>query len=183
MVMRWRDDSALCIPPTALVMLGLMSLGGCRSATRLAEVERVDLDLAGGNRGYLVGTPPESPVQRKTTRQIIEMTVEVPSFQRLRHSSAPVGVESLAPPEVDMHEGWMPADRSAAEPPVRMETYLVKPGDSLWSIAAKPEIYGKATGWRRIFEANRDTLSSPDRLRAGMTLNIPRDDAPTTSTK
>jgi nucleoid-associated protein YgaU len=153
---------------------------GCRGATRLAEVERVDLDLAGGNRGYLVGAPPESPGPKKTTRQIIETTVEVPTFHRMPRSSQPVGMESLAPPEPDLNEDWMPQETSVGEEMLRsnisVDTYLVKPGDSLWSIAAKPEIYGKATGWRRIFEANRDTLSSPDRVRPGMTLQIPRDE-------
>ena len=51
---------------------------------------------------------------------------------------------------------------------------MVKKGGSLWSIAAKPEVYGKATRGRRLFDANRDVLKSPDRLRPGMTLKIPR---------
>ena len=52
----------------------------------------------------------------------------------------------------------------------------MKRGESLWSIAAKPDIYGKATRWRRIFDANRDLLKSPDRLKAGMKLRIPHED-------
>jgi nucleoid-associated protein YgaU len=63
-----------------------------------------------------------------------------------------------------------------AAPTGRYDTYVVQKGDSLWSIAAKPEIYGKATRWRRIFDANRDLLKSPDQLKAGMNLKIPRED-------
>ncbi len=56
-----------------------------------------------------------------------------------------------------------------------MDTYVVHKGESLWTIAAKPEVYGKATAWHRLFEANRELLKGDaNRLRAGMTIKIPR---------
>jgi nucleoid-associated protein YgaU len=56
-----------------------------------------------------------------------------------------------------------------------VDTYVVQPRDSLWSISKKPEIYGSATQWRRLFDANRDLLKgNPNGLRVGMTLQIPR---------
>ena len=55
------------------------------------------------------------------------------------------------------------------------DTYIVQPRDSLWSIAKKPEIYGSATQWRRLFNANRELLKgNPNGLRVGMTLQVPR---------
>jgi nucleoid-associated protein YgaU len=51
------------------------------------------------------------------------------------------------------------------------QTYTVRPGDTLSSIAA--QVYGEAGDWRLIFEANRDQLGSPEGLRAGMTIRIP----------
>ena len=54
----------------------------------------------------------------------------------------------------------------------------MKEGDTLWSIAANPQVYGDATKWRRLAEANRDVLKSPDRLRAGLSLRIPRHGGP-----
>ena len=50
-------------------------------------------------------------------------------------------------------------------------TYTVKPGDSLSKIAE--QFYGKASGYNRIFEANRDKLSNPDKISAGQELVIP----------
>ena len=50
-------------------------------------------------------------------------------------------------------------------------TYVVKKGDSL-SLIAK-HIYGKASEWRRIFEANRDQIEDPDLIQPGQTLKIP----------
>ena len=153
-----------------VVALGTVSLVvvGCQAPTRMAvkvtEVPRVDLELQGGNRGYLVGTPPE-PEKLKTTRQMLEGTVELPSFYKPRHGAGGQAGLEMAPPETEQ-----PVQVGSQ----RYDTYVVQKGESLWSIAAKPEIYGKATRWRRIFDANRDLLKSPDRVRPGMTLKIPR---------
>jgi len=50
-------------------------------------------------------------------------------------------------------------------------TYTVVPGDNLWKISKK--IYGHGWQWRKIYNANKDTLSSPEVLRAGQVLIIP----------
>lgn len=50
-------------------------------------------------------------------------------------------------------------------------TYTVKPGDSLSKIAE--QFYGKPSEYNRIFEANRDKLSNPDKISAGQQLVIP----------
>lgn len=51
-------------------------------------------------------------------------------------------------------------------------SYVVKPGDTLRSIAEQE--YGDASLWPRIFQANRDVIGSdPDALVAGTTLQIP----------
>ena len=146
---------------------------GCRAATRVTEVPRIDLALTEGNRGYLVGRPPEAP-ELKATRQMIDTTVEVPSFYKPKRTGVSAGQEEIAPPEMDMGSEAAPAHTGGA--PGKYDTYVVQKGESLWSIAAKPEIYGKATRWRLIFDANRDLLKSPDRVRPGMTLKIPRGD-------
>lgn len=49
--------------------------------------------------------------------------------------------------------------------------YEVLADDTLSRISAK--VYGDANAWRRIFEANRDLLDSPDDLSLGMKLVIP----------
>jgi LysM repeat protein len=50
-------------------------------------------------------------------------------------------------------------------------TYQVKPGDSLSKIAK--EFYGNANEYQRIFEANRDKLSDPNKVQVGQELVIP----------
>ncbi|HZA65966.1 MAG TPA: transporter substrate-binding domain-containing protein [Geminicoccaceae bacterium] len=54
------------------------------------------------------------------------------------------------------------------------DTYVVRPGDTLSSIARK--YYGDAwaTSWQRIYEANRDLIGDdPGRINVGMRLEIP----------
>ena len=49
--------------------------------------------------------------------------------------------------------------------------YQVVAGDSLSKIAKRE--YGDAGEWKRIYEANRDTLKDPDKIYPGQKLNIP----------
>jgi len=50
-------------------------------------------------------------------------------------------------------------------------TYTVAPGDSLSKIAKN--FYGNAGQYMKIFEANKDTLSDPDKIKVGQELVIP----------
>lgn len=52
-------------------------------------------------------------------------------------------------------------------------TYTVAKGDTLSKIAK--DHYGKAGKWPLIFDANRDQLTDPDRIRPGQVLKIPAD--------
>lgn len=51
------------------------------------------------------------------------------------------------------------------------ETYLVEEGDSLWSIAYR--LYDDPLRWKQIGAFNRTLISSPEALRAGITLRVP----------
>lgn len=61
----------------------------------------------------------------------------------------------------------------AAEPE-RTRVYRVQEGDTLYTIAQQPDIYADGRLWKRIYEANRHTLSDPERLQPGQQLSIPR---------
>jgi nucleoid-associated protein YgaU len=50
-------------------------------------------------------------------------------------------------------------------------TYTVKSGDTLSKIAK--EHLGDANAYMRIFDANKDQLSDPDKIKPGQVLNIP----------
>ena len=86
----------------ALALVGLLMATGCRTTAQISEVPRVDLDLGGGNRGYLIGRAPETAAL-KTTRQVVETNVELPSLYRPKHAGAPVNLEEL--PLAEMEPG------------------------------------------------------------------------------
>lgn len=54
---------------------------------------------------------------------------------------------------------------------IAIDGHVIKAGETLSDIAA--EHYGKAHLWRDIYEANRDKLDSPNRLKVGVVLTIP----------
>jgi len=60
----------------------------------------------------------------------------------------------------------------------KLADYTVESGDTLSKIALKQYGSKSKAGIQAIFEANRNSLSSPDSVRAGMTLVIPRLDSP-----
>lgn len=60
---------------------------------------------------------------------------------------------------------------------VKTRTYIVKDGDTLWSIAADDEIYGDPFRWIDIYNANKSDLDSTDKeVVPGMYLRIPREE-------
>ena len=59
---------------------------------------------------------------------------------------------------------------AAAAPSAK--TYTVKPGDTLSGIAQSQ--LGNASAYTKIFEANRDQLSDPDKIKPGQVLKIPQ---------
>jgi nucleoid-associated protein YgaU len=68
-----------------------------------------------------------------------------------------------------------PADSPLGSPyagtnPANRE-YVVKSGDSLSKIAK--QFYGNANDWKKIHEANRDTIKNPDLIHPGQKIIIP----------
>jgi nucleoid-associated protein YgaU len=66
-------------------------------------------------------------------------------------------------------EGQDTATAPQTQPGLR--TLIVRPGETLSAIAAR--IYGDASRYAEIYDANRDRLPSPDRLPAGIRLRLP----------
>ncbi|MEQ9408573.1 MAG: LysM peptidoglycan-binding domain-containing protein [Fuerstiella sp.] len=60
----------------------------------------------------------------------------------------------------------------ARTPHIEYDEYTVRFGDTLSGIAEK--FLGSHTRYREIYEANKDRMSSPDQLRVGKAIRIPR---------
>ena len=64
-----------------------------------------------------------------------------------------------------------PAAQPAASPAPKNDTYTVQSGDTLSGIAKK--LLGNANAYMEIFNANKDQLSDPDKIKPGQVLKIP----------
>jgi nucleoid-associated protein YgaU len=53
-------------------------------------------------------------------------------------------------------------------------SYTVARGDYLWKIASKPDIYGDAYAWMRIYTSNTDQIKDPDLIFPKQVFLIPR---------
>jgi len=167
-----------------LSLLSVFLLAGCVVRTYEMTRDRVDQDLDTGNRGYLEGRQTnEEAGDRKETRttKIVEVEFHSPiKFERrpkqviteetsaaTREPSAEWGnrgyiTESYTPPIIE---------RAAPMGEEVLEKYTVKNGDTLEKISKK--FYGTTKGWRKIYQANADTLKGPDRIYPGQIINVP----------
>ncbi len=64
-----------------------------------------------------------------------------------------------------------PAGPALPPPPPAALTHTVRNGDSLSTLANR--YYGDSSRWHAIFEANRDQIDSPHKVKIGMVLRIP----------
>ena len=68
-------------------------------------------------------------------------------------------------------------DLNAPAPPVeevsKDEFYEIKSGDTLGAISK--QFYGKSSQYMRIFEANREIISDPNKIHPGQKIRIPLD--------
>ena len=53
--------------------------------------------------------------------------------------------------------------------------YLVESHDCLWTIAAKPRVYGDSFQWPELFKANRDQIKDPDLIYPKQILKVEKD--------
>jgi len=88
-----------------------------------------------------------------------------------------VASQRAAKPKEKASEAAAPSASTAASeaPQVGRDTpptYTVQPGDTLTNISRK--VYGKRSRWRDIFDANRDRMATPESLKPGQVLRIPR---------
>ncbi len=76
--------------------------------------------------------------------------------------------------EVKTEKSVCPDDAAQKEVKAEPEiptSYIVRKNDNLWNIAKA--IYGKGEKWTVIFEANKEKIKDPNKLKPGLELLIP----------
>ena len=74
-------------------------------------------------------------------------------------------------PRADDITADFPIDTSMQRQAASVQTYKVKAGDTLSKISK--QFYGSPNEYMKIFEANKDKLSDPDKIQVGQELKIP----------
>jgi LysM repeat protein len=160
-----------------LLLLGaIFVLSGCVARTYPLTRDRIDQELSEGNRGYLMGKPSGEERVRKETREVRVFEIELGSPYKAKNK----GIVTSAPAAPEREQvSFEPNDsytNMAQEPETisgNFRRYTVEKNDTLQKISQK--FYGTTKKWNKIYEANRDTLKTPDRVYPGKVLNIPEE--------
>ena len=107
-----------------------------------------------------------SPEWQQALAEVQKLRTENAALRKQLASSAPAPSSKPATTPAPETE---PGSGTGSAP--EHQIYTVVAGDTLTRIAAK--FYGDGESWEPIYEANRDSLSSPSSLRVGQTLVIP----------
>lgn len=166
---------------SAVVLLSAFLLSGCVVRTYKVTRDRVDQNLTGGNRGYLMGNAPQSigAQERKSKRSTHVVEIELRSPVKFEKSAEPVQdiQESVTETKAAEPQVWEPKVTKpviSQEPPVAQESfqkYTVQKGDTLQKISEK--FFGTTKKWMKIYDANREALKGPNKIYPGQVINIP----------
>ncbi len=152
------------------VLTSSLALSGCVARTYNLTRDRIDQDLSStsGNRGYLMGQAPAAE-EHKTTRTTRVVEVEL-GFTNKTQAKCP-GTTPLAATNLEEQPVVQETTPPAEELTGNFEKYTVEKNDTLQKISKK--FYGTTKKWPKIFQANKNTLRTPDKLYSGQVLNIP----------
>ncbi|KIX11451.1 LysM peptidoglycan-binding domain-containing protein [Dethiosulfatarculus sandiegensis] len=67
-----------------------------------------------------------------------------------------------------------PVTDKPAPPPALPTTYTVEKCDDLYTISAKPQIYNDPWLWPLLWDANKDKIQDPNKIKEGTVLTIQR---------
>lgn len=165
-------------------LMSAIVLAGCTSVkarTYVEERARVDQEPA-GNAGFLFGTPSSQPSPAKKTRkvyvlEVMEKTKEESSQDKKRRPSPDQSSAELTEepaPSVSSQVKEVLQEIASPEPFIAPELpaeYTVSKDDTLQTIAKK--FYNSYGKWPKIYEANKDKIPDPNRIKPGLVLMIP----------
>jgi hypothetical protein len=109
-----------------------------------------------------------SPSQESTPTPHQRLDIRPPVIEQPSESPKTVPAESAGGLELTE----LPASTSLAPPAEQFEEYTIQYGDTLSGIAEKK--LGSPARYTDIYNANKDRMASPDRLRVGAAIRIPR---------
>ncbi|MDD5005860.1 MAG: LysM peptidoglycan-binding domain-containing protein [Candidatus Omnitrophica bacterium] len=170
-----------------MVFVLAFASSGCLVRSYTVVKERPD-QVIEGNQGYLKGSAPARKTVEKKTRTTYVTEVELgkhnkQAAQAEATSQKAEGKEGVSQNAMIYEESVAAPEQAPAATPAastetakKSKTYVVKQGDTLEKISARPEIYGTKHKWYKIFKANEGQLKTPNKIYPGQVLNIPAEE-------
>jgi nucleoid-associated protein YgaU len=164
---------------TIISLLVVSLLAGCApqlAQTKYGPEETQWKDYI--SKSYHQWEPPATPPPLSSGKS--NMPAESSSIEIVPEASADMdgmtGAEFPSIEPMDNHETVAfpekGVDNDIVMPALEKDTtYTVKKGDTLWTISK--QFYNNGKNWKKIQEANKDILPTPEKLKAGMNLKIP----------
>lgn len=120
-----------------------------------------------GKTVTLTGEADDLEAKGKAMAEFNKLVETENTINKIALAKAPVAA-APTPAAGAVVTGGAPAATAAASAP---KVHVVEKGDTLGAIAKK--YYGKAGAYMKIFEANKDVLTDPDKIKPGQKLRIP----------
>ena len=164
--------------------------GAISTRAYVADQDRVDQEMQ-GNFGYLSGAPqaPDRSKFKKTRKvYVLEVTKEpAEAGETTTAEAAPVEKTYEAPVEEERPSGRTIDLPDFEEPSSRQEVtqtqespaaglgggqeYTIEKDDTLQKISKK--FYNTYSKWPKIYEANKNVLTNPNKIKPGIKIQIP----------
>ena len=174
---------------TAAVVLFAFFITGCSARVYSKRQERSDQELPGYS-GFAKGLRAPGESERKRTRKIyvLEVAKKSPAQEEKEKKQMLAETEEAikkARSEIAAAQDSRGYAQPAKESPVKNQQalsdsdnlpyveYEVLPDDTLQKIAKK--FYDSYSKWSKIYEANKDLIPDPNRIRQGIILKIPKE--------
>ena len=133
------------------------------TAEELEREPSKDKDVE-GNRGYLMD-------QGATTARF-RIQESKPVFD----SETELMLSEPTEKKIPLKKNEIPSEEGVVvKKQTRFEEYIIQKGDTLQSVAAKPNVYGSVKYWVKLYNANKDVIKNPNRVYPGTKIRIPRD--------
>jgi nucleoid-associated protein YgaU len=164
------------------LILAAFFISSCAMRTYVQDKGRVDQEMV-GNAGCVQGTCPQvdrSNLQQTRKTYVLEIVTGPKKIEAAKPTSEEISLsseeDSIPARETNFAKTRTLSNESVIyqedSPESTAVEYKIEEGDTLQKISKK--FYGTYRRWNEIYEANRDVLSSPDRIKPGKVIRIPQ---------
>lgn len=157
-----------------VVLAAACFLTSCAMRTYVQDRGRVDQEMT-GNAGCLQGSCPQvdrGDVKQTRKTYVLEIVTGPKKIEPAKSTEPAVTEAAVEEEEIYVSRDGDEAVVVAEDIVVTYTDYKIEEGDTLQKISKK--FYNTYSRWNEIYQANKDVLTSPDRIKPGKVIRIPQ---------